>query len=122
MLKIARAYEKINGNGKRILVDRLWPRGVTKEAAAIDAWLKDLAPSDALRTWFGHEPEKFSEFRRKYILELSTPEKRALLKQIAEMAETGDVTLIYAAKDTEHNNAVVLSEVIGKLMKQKVHA
>ena len=122
MLKIARAYEKINDNGKRILVDRLWPRGVTKEAAAIDAWLKELAPSDALRTWFGHEPEKFSEFRRKYILELSTPEKRALLKQIAEMAETGDVILIYAAKDTEHNNAVVLSDVISKLMKQKVHS
>lgn len=99
-------------------MDRLWPRGLSKEAAAIDEWLKEISPSDGLRKWFGHEPGKFKEFRQKYISELSAPEKQALLKHIAEMAKKGSVTLLYSAKDTEHNNALVVAEVIGKMNKK----
>jgi uncharacterized protein YeaO (DUF488 family) len=98
-----------------VFVDRLWPRGLSKEELAIDEWLKDLSPSDELRKWFGHEPNRFTKFRQKYIKELSSPDKQALLKRIARMAEEIDVTLVYSAKDTEHNNAVVLLDVIGKL-------
>ncbi len=117
MLKIKRAYEaKAPGDGKRIYVDRLWPRGVSKEKAAFDEWFKDLSPSDELRQWFGHEPDRFAEFRRRYIKELSTPDKQALLRLIAETAEKSAVTLVYSAKDTEHNNAVVLRELITALM------
>ncbi len=123
MLKIKRAYEaKAPGDGKRIYVDRLWPRGVSKEKAAFDDWFKDLSPSDELRQWFGHEPDRFAEFRRRYIKELSTPEKQALLKRVANMAEKADVTLVYSAKDTEHNNAVVLGELITALMATRAPA
>ncbi len=122
MLKIKRAYNgKAPGDGRRIYVDRLWARGLSKAEAAIDEWLKELAPSDELRRWFGHEPAKFAEFRQRYVAELSAPEKTPLLKRIADTAEEGDVTLVYSARDTEHNNAVVLAEVIGKLMKEKAH-
>ncbi len=120
MLKIKRVYEKRSAaDGKRIYIDRLWPRGLTKEEASFDEWLKDLAPSDDLRRWFGHQPEKFREFRQRYFQELSQPEPHAQLKEIAETANKSDVTLLYSAKDTEHNDAVVLAEVIGKLMREK---
>ncbi len=120
-LEIKRVYEeKTPGDGRRIYVDRLWPRGLTKEQAAIDEWLRDLSPSDELRKWFGHEPDKFPEFRQRYIKELSDPEKTTLLKRVAKIAEEKKVTLVYSAKDTEHNNAVVLSELISKLMKEIV--
>ncbi len=123
MLKIKRAYEgKAAGDGQRIYVDRLWPRGVSKEKAAFDEWFKDLSPSDELRKWFGHEPDKFAEFRKRYIKELSTPEKKELLRRVADMAEKADVTLVYSAKDTEHNNAVVLRELVNALMKAKMAA
>jgi uncharacterized protein YeaO (DUF488 family) len=118
MLKIKRAYEKkAASDGKRIYVDRLWPRGLSKGEFAIDEWLKELSPSDQLRKWFGHEPAKFSEFRKRYSQELSTPEQQVLLKRIARMAEETDITLVYSAKDPEHNNAVVLAEIIERLMK-----
>lgn len=118
MLKIKRVYEKKSASdGRRFYVDRIWPRGLSKEAAAIDEWIKDLAPSSGLRKWFGHEPEKFQEFKRRYIVELSDPDKEAMLKQVAEMAEKADVTLLYSAHDTENNNAVVLFEIISKLIK-----
>ncbi len=121
MVKIKRAYEKkAISDGRRIYVDRLWPRGLSKDEAAFDEWLKELSPSTELREWFGHEPDKFKEFRGKYIRELTEPAKQALLKRIAEMAEVSDVTLVYSAKDTKHNNAVVLAELVGKLIEEKV--
>lgn len=119
MLKIKRAYEKIEtDDGKRILVDRLWPRGISRVAAGIDEWQKDLSPSDELRRWFGHDPDKWTEFREKYLAELSSPEKLRLLDDIADAATHSNVTLIYGAKDTEHNNARVLEEKITKIMKK----
>ncbi len=121
MLKIKRAYEgKAAQDGQRIYVDRLWPRGLSKEAAAFDEWLKDLSPSAELRQWFGHEPDKFAEFGKRYIRELSTPERQALLRRIAEMAKDADVTLVYSAKDTEHNNAVILKDLIAGIMRRRV--
>lgn len=120
MLRIKRVYEKREtSDGKRIYVDRLWPRGLTKEAAAIDEWLKDLSPSDELRKWFGHLPDKFPEFRQRYIEELSASEKQTLLKKVASLAEKAEVTMLYSAKDTGHNNAVVLYEVVSKMMRIK---
>jgi uncharacterized protein YeaO (DUF488 family) len=122
MLKIKRAYEKPEiGDGKRLLVDRLWPRGVTKTDAKIDEWLKNLGPSRELRTWFGHDPEKWEEFKKSYLKELAAPDKTRLLENIIETARHANVTLIYGAKDSEHSNAKVLEELITKLMK-KVHA
>jgi uncharacterized protein YeaO (DUF488 family) len=91
-------------------VDRLWPRGRKKEDARIDLWLKDIAPSDGLRKWFGHDPERWQEFRRRYRKELG--EKADLVRELSKEARKGTVTLLYSAKDTEHNNAVVLKEVI----------
>jgi uncharacterized protein YeaO (DUF488 family) len=113
MLRIKRVYEKRNpGDGKRILVDRLWPRGLTREEAAIDEWMKDLAPSDELRRWFGHEPEKWPEFQRRYTQELLSPDKVKLVDKVVRMAMDGNVTIVYAARDTEHNNAKVLEEIL----------
>ncbi len=121
MLKIKRAYEpKAAGDGKRIYVDRLWPRGLSKADFVFDEWIKELSPSDELRKWFGHEPDKFPEFKSRYIKELTDPSKQELLKRIARTAEASIVTLVYSAKDQEHNNAVVLAELINKLIKQKV--
>lgn len=106
-----RIYEPSSpSDGRRVLVDRLWPRGVTKVDAHLDAWMKDLAPSTKLRRWFGHRPERWPEFRRRYIDELRTkPEKLAALR---ELAESGPVTLLYATKDTLRNKASVLVEVL----------
>lgn len=113
MLRVKRVYEgKQADDGTRLLVDRLWPRGLSKGEAGIDEWLKDLAPSDELRRWFAHEPEKWPEFRKRYLEELSVPEKTEALKRIARMAAEGGVTLLYAAKDTERNNARVLADVV----------
>jgi len=114
MLRIKRVYEKRDSaDGKRILVDRLWPRGLKREEAGIDEWMKDLAPSDELRKWFGHEPEKWTEFRQKYTQELlSDPDKVSLLDKLVRMAREGSVTLVYAARDAEHNNAQVLEEIL----------
>jgi uncharacterized protein YeaO (DUF488 family) len=119
VLKIKRAYEaKTSGDGKRIYVDRLWPRGLSKDDAGFDEWLKEVSPSDELRKWFGHEPDKFAEFKRKYAKELSAPDKQPVLRRIGNLADQGDITLIYSARDTEHNNAVVLAEVVRRLMNQ----
>ncbi len=120
MLKVKRAYEeKTAADGKRILIDRLWPRGVSREKAGIDEWEKDLAPSTELRQWFAHEPDKWEEFRRKYKLELSEPAKAEQLKKLAHDANKSDLTLVYAAKDTEHNDARVLEELIHRLMQRQ---
>lgn len=111
MLKIKRVYEKLEKeDGFRILVDRLWPRGLTKEKAKIDLWLKDIAPTDELRKWFGHDPAKWSEFKKRYYLELR--DKKDGIEIIKEKMRKGAVTLVYGAKDKKHNNALALKEYI----------
>lgn len=118
MLKVKRVYEgKAADDGTRILVDRLWPRGLTKEGAGIDEWVKDIAPSDELRKWFGHEPERWEEFKRRYSLELSAPPQAEQIRRIARMAKKGNVTLVYAAKDVERNNARVLEAAVAAAMR-----
>jgi uncharacterized protein YeaO (DUF488 family) len=114
MIKTKRIYESPAGeDGFRILVDRLWPRGVQKEKAKINLWLKEIAPSDALRKWFAHDPEKWEEFKKKYEKELAT--KRELLKFIRQTErEKGTITFLYSAKDTEHNNAIALKTLLEK--------
>ena len=117
MLKIKRAYEKKETNdGPGLLVDRLWPRGLSSAQAGVDQWLKDLSPSDELRRWFAHKVERWSEFRERYMAELSTPEKRELLERVARLAINGNITLLYAARDEEHHNARVLAELVSRLM------
>src|SRR4051794_8106614 len=110
-VKIKRVYEPPDErDGKRILVDRLWPRGLSKQSAKIDLWLKDIAPSTELRTWFGHDPEKWAGFQTRYRAELRQDhEAVAILKR---EAAKGPVTLLYGAKDEEHNQAVVLQKML----------
>ena len=111
-IAIKRAYdEPTQEDGTRILVDRLWPRGLSKEQAHIDVWLKEIAPSDELRKWFAHDPEKFAEFRSRYKAELVSGEGIDALGRLYELARQGPITLLYAAHDTEHNNAVVLRDL-----------
>lgn len=113
MLKVKRVYEPASPeDGYRILVDRLWPRGVTKERAHVDEWRKDLAPSDVLRKWFRHDPRRWAEFRRRYRSELEASGKWADAVAIAERAEQADVTLVYGARDPERNQAVALREML----------
>lgn len=102
------------GDGMRVLVDRLWPRGLSKERARVDVWLKDVAPSRELRAWFGHDPVKFEEFRRRYEAELATEPARSALAELRELARKQHVTLVFAAHDTEHCNAVVLRELLAQ--------
>ena len=110
-VRLKRAYEPSGpDDGMRILVDRLWPRGVRKADAAIDLWLKELAPSTALRKWFGHDPARWQSFRERYAEELrQCPEA---LAQLRELARKGPVTLVYSAHDEAHNDAVVLRELV----------
>ncbi len=109
MIALKRVYDEPEpGDGTRVLVERLWPRGLSKERAHVDLWLKEIAPSRELRVWFGHDPEKFTEFRRRYETELASEAGPAALAQLRELAEQEPVTLVFAAHDTEHNNAVVL--------------
>ena len=106
-----RAYEKPSkDDGERILVERLWPRGLTKMKAKIDLWLKDVAPSTELRRWFGHDPKKWDEFRTRYQNELKN--KDELIKLLKRKAKNGTITLIYAARDEEHNGALVLKRFL----------
>jgi len=108
-VRIKRIYEPAEASdGKRVLVDRVWPRGLSKEQTALDLWMKDIAPSSALRAWFGHVPERFAEFRRKYEDELAGQDAQALLRQLRQWSDEGAVTLLYGAKDELHNQAVVL--------------
>jgi len=116
MLRLKRVYEPAARlDGYRILVDRLWPRGLSKENAAIDEWMKDIAPSAELRRWFGHDPEKWPEFRRHYERELRARED--LVLAIAALASRRRVTLVYGARDDAHNDAVVLAAVVRARMK-----
>jgi uncharacterized protein YeaO (DUF488 family) len=115
MIRVKRAYESAaRGDGKRFLVDRLWPRGVTKEALRLEAWLKDVAPSDDLRKWFGHQPDKWDEFRRRYFAGLDAEPEA--WQPILKAARRGNVTLLYGARDVEHNNAVALKEYLENQM------
>jgi uncharacterized protein YeaO (DUF488 family) len=108
---IKRIYDPPSASdGRRILVDRLWPRGVKKSAARLDEWIKDLAPSDELRRWFGHEPERWPEFRRRYQSELKAHAQG--LAALRDMAEAAPVTLLYAARDRDRNEARVLADLI----------
>ena len=97
-------------DGARILVDRLWPRGMSRERLRLDAWLKELAPSDGLRRWFGHDPEKWQEFRRRYFTELAA--SQAAVAELLGSIGKGRVTLLFAAKDQQHNNAVALRDYL----------
>jgi uncharacterized protein YeaO (DUF488 family) len=111
-VSLKRAYEPpAETDGMRVLVDRLWPRGVRKSRARIDLWLKDLAPSTALRKWFGHDPGKWPEFRKRYRAELKG---NPALAELREQSRQRDITLVYAARDELHNDAVVLKQVLGR--------
>lgn len=109
-ISVKRVYEPpASGDGYRILVDRIWPRGISKEQAAIDEWMRAIAPSPELRKWFNHQPERFADFSENYISELETdPERAVLAARICDMASKQPVTLVYAAKDPVHNHANVL--------------
>jgi uncharacterized protein YeaO (DUF488 family) len=110
-VRLKRVYEPTApSDGYRVLIDRLWPRGVSTQRADLDRWDKELAPSAELRQWFGHEPERFQEFRRRYEQELR--EQRARLSELRRRAREGTLTLVYSAHDAEHNDAVVLAEVL----------
>jgi uncharacterized protein YeaO (DUF488 family) len=110
-IKIKRVYEQpADSDGSRILVDRLWPRGLTKEKASVDVWLKEIAPSTELREWFGHDPEKWSRFRGRYETELRR--NGPLIEMLTRKARQGPITLIYAARDEKHNEALVLKQFL----------
>lgn len=110
---IKRAYEPpAPEDGERILVDRLWPRGVSKANARLDLWLKDIAPSAELREWFGHDPAKYEEFRRRYLAELKEEPGKSALATLREHCARGQVTLVFAAREAEHNDATVLRDLL----------
>jgi uncharacterized protein YeaO (DUF488 family) len=112
-VKLKRVYSPpAKSDGKRVLVDGLWPRGLRKEQAHLTCWLKELAPSRELRRWFGHDPARWEGFRKRYMAELE--HKPEPLQQLRSLSEKGTVTLLFAARDETHNNAVVLREVLGK--------
>jgi uncharacterized protein YeaO (DUF488 family) len=110
-VRTKRAYEPPeHADGYRVLIDRIWPRGVSKEDARLDEWARELAPSSELRRWFSHDPAKFDQFRRRYREELAGREDR--LRELRRRARRGTLTLVYSARDTEHNDAVVLAELL----------
>lgn len=113
MIRLKRAYAQPSSkDGIRVLVERLWPRGLRKNDAKLDAWMKDVAPSDELRRWFGHDPRRFGEFQKRYKHELRSGPARAMFDELARLAARRTVTLVYAAHDEAHNNAAVLAREI----------
>lgn len=117
MLRTKRVYEApADDDGVRVLVDRLWPRGLSKTAARLDLWLKDVAPSNELRHWFGHDPARWAEFQRRYREELK--QQPEALEQLATLAARGRLTLLFAARDEAHNNAVVLRALLQRRVDQ----
>lgn len=113
MIQIKRAYEPAEPtDGDRVLVERLWPRGVSKDEAHLDGWDKEIAPSADLRKWYGHVVARWPEFQKRYLKELAAPEKKQTLDGLADKARRGNLTLVYGAKDTEHNSAVVLKGLL----------
>ena len=116
-LNIKRAYEAPAAkDGRRILVDRVWPRGVAKDEMQLDGWYREVAPSTQLRKWFGHDPERWPEFRKRYVAELRRADVREQLQDLAKLARRGKVTLVYGARDEEHNQAVVLRDYLKQLI------
>ncbi len=114
-LKIKRVYEQpAEEDGTRVLIDRLWPRGISKEAAKIDRWIRDIAPSTELRKFFEHDPDRWKEFSERYRKEL---EENPIVREVARLSSNGPVTLLYAAKDQEHNNALVLRDYLENIYK-----
>jgi uncharacterized protein YeaO (DUF488 family) len=112
-VQMKRVYEKPNASdGNRILIDRLWPRGLTKEKAKVDVWLKDVAPSTELRRWFGHDPSKWNEFKKRYHGELK--DNNVTVGELVKQVKKGKTTLVYGTKDEEHNDAVVIKEYLEK--------
>ncbi|HZD38543.1 MAG TPA: DUF488 family protein [Actinomycetes bacterium] len=110
-VRARRIYEEPSpADGTRVLVDRVWPRGLAKDAARIDRWAKAVAPSTELRRWYGHDPERFEEFRRRYQAELAEPERRRALEELRELARSGPLTLLTATRDVDHSQASVLAE------------
>jgi len=112
MILIKRVYElKSKDDGYRVLVDRLWPRGLSREKIGLDSWMKDIGPSNELRKWFSHDPAKWEEFRKRYKIELE--DKKDLIDRLSKLEkEYGKLTLLYGAHDTEHNQAVVIAELL----------
>jgi uncharacterized protein YeaO (DUF488 family) len=112
-VRLRRVYEPAtSGDGKRILVDRVWPRGLSKEKARLDEWEKDVAPSTELRKWYGHSPEKFDEFTRRYEAELDEPDRAEALRHLRELAGDGTITLLTATKDVDISQAAVLASLL----------
>jgi uncharacterized protein YeaO (DUF488 family) len=112
-IRLKRVYEKSGGHdGTRVLIDRMWPRGVRKSDAGVDLWLKEIAPSTLLRKWFGHDPERWPEFRRRYFRELDNNE--AMVEQLSKMTQEGSVTLVFAARNEKYNHAVALKEYLAQ--------
>jgi uncharacterized protein YeaO (DUF488 family) len=109
-IEIARAYDAPDTPSRRFLVDRLWPRGLAKDDLELAGWPKDVAPSTELRRWFGHDPQRWEQFRRRYLAELEA--RPEVWRPLVDAARSGDVTLLYAARDAEHNNAVVLRDFL----------
>jgi uncharacterized protein YeaO (DUF488 family) len=110
-IRLRRVYDEPEpADGARVLVDKLWPRGVSKHAAQLREWAKDVAPSDELRRWYGHEPGKFDEFRRRYLAELDQPEPHAAVARLRGLAADGPLTLLTATKDVQHSQAAVLAD------------
>jgi uncharacterized protein YeaO (DUF488 family) len=120
MVKLKRAYEPASrGDGYRVLVERLWPRGIRKEALPLDEWRKEVAPSGELRKWFNHDPERWSEFKLRYLKELKQPPAAEQLRTLADRAADRTLTLIFSSHDGEHNNAVVLKAETERLARRR---
>lgn len=112
-VRARRVYEQpVPSDGRRVLVDRLWPRGLSKDRAHLDEWLKAVAPSDGLRRWYGHQPARFAEFTRRYEAELQEPERAEALQHLRTEARSGPVTLLTATRDLEHSEAAVLAQLL----------
>ena len=112
-IRVRRVYDAPSpDDGARVLVDRVWPRGLRKDAARLDSWDKDVAPSTELRKWYGHDPAKFGEFRQRYVAELSGREQRMVLSRLRVLASAGPLTLLTATRDVEHSQAAVLAEIL----------
>ena len=119
MVRLKRAYEPLEPeDGRRVLVERLWPRGLRKEQAHLDGWLKDIAPSDTLRKWFHHDPTRWAEFEHRYARELESEAARAAIDDLVQRAASETLTLVYSAHDQEHNNAVVLKGMIERRLRR----
>ncbi len=120
MVAIKRAYDPpARGDGTRVLVDRLWPRGLKKENAHVEKWMRELGPTNELRQFFGHDPARWQEFRKRYLTELKNAEAKVLLAELEQIARSGMLTLVFSAKDQEHNQAVVLKELLEKKFRNR---